>query len=380
MDSPETVTHRIGARTFPSVFQAWNPADNLPQEHPLDTAARHDLLWNVPEYFGLQWNNPSRLLSDGFVEASLVNGRSVRSALLERNPSIVLLSEVRWHDAPASDLPDTSAWWQRDSNGQRLVGWPEGTQYLLDWHDPDFRAQVANQAGALMTSDVVDGILLDWWSEETDDPDRLLLLEQVRQSIGPDALILVNSGLGTPLSSAAHINGLYMETTIPSGAAEADEWQRAARTLLWAERSLCTPTLNALETWTCTGAPPYRVPCTPDARSRLNRMRATTTLVLTHSNGYALFADANGLPTADHLHDWYPFWDRSIGRPAGGLAQRSDGGVQRDFESGTVVYNPVDNRAILVTFDAPRRSVATGETASSFTVGALDGDLYLSLV
>ena len=43
-------------------------------------------------------------------------------------------------------------------------------------------------------------------------------------------------------------------------------------------------------------------------------MRATTTLSLTLSDGYCLFADPDPLPTADHLHDWYPYWNKSLGK------------------------------------------------------------------
>ena len=46
-------------------------------------------------------------------------------------------------------------------------------------------------------------------------------------------------------------------------------------------------------------------------------LRATTTLSLVRSDGYALFSDPNPLPTPDHLHDWYPFWDKSLGKTAG---------------------------------------------------------------
>ena len=44
-------------------------------------------------------------------------------------------------------------------------------------------------------------------------------------------------------------------------------------------------------------------------------MRATTTLALTHGDGYCLFSDPNPLPTPDHMHNWYPFWNKSLGRP-----------------------------------------------------------------
>lgn len=372
-----SVAERIAGREFPSVFQSWSPADNLPGESPLDTAARHDLLWNLPEYFGLRWNSPYRLAADGFIEGTVEAGRQMRATLLERNPSMVLLAELRYRDSPAGDLPDSSPWWQRDASGQRILGWPEGSHYLLDWHNDAFRAQVARQAQALVGSGVVDGVLLDWWGAEGEDPDRLKLLQAIRQAIGPDAVILVNSNWTIPEKSAPYINGLYMETTIPSKADEAAEWRNAAQTLLWAESALRAPTLNAVETWTCSGAAPFAVPCTANARSTLNRMRATTTLVLTHSSGYALYSDPNGLPTPDHLHDWYPFWDKSLGRPVAAGRQRDDGAVERAFERGNVVYNPINNGPVEVTFDSPRRSAASGEVATTFTLDSFDGDLYL---
>lgn len=373
------IADRVAARAFPSVFQAWSPVDNLPSEPALDTAARYDLIWNLPEFYGLRWNSPYRLEADGFVDNTVETALAARAQLLQRNPAMVLLAEVRWRDSPDGDLADASPWWQRDTNGQRILGWTEGNHYLLDWHNPEFRRQVAHQAAAIVRSGVVDGVLLDWWGAQDDDPDRLSLLEQIRQAIGPDALIMVNAGSTMPVSSAPYINGLYMETTIPSTADEQKEWGRATEALDWAAINLRTPTINAFETWTCSTDPPYAVPCAANARSNLNRMRATTTLVLTHSDGYALFADPNGLPTADHLHDWYPFWERSLGRALGGPTQRADGADQRDFDLGTAVYNPIGNAPVEVSFTLPHRSVASGAVATTFILNAFDGDLYLSI-
>ena len=74
MDATSTersVTERIKGRTFPSVFQAWSPAQNVRDESPLHTVARHDLLWHGPQFFGLRWNNKYTGLADGFTpEAS----------------------------------------------------------------------------------------------------------------------------------------------------------------------------------------------------------------------------------------------------------------------------------------------------------------------
>ena len=108
-------------------------------------------------------------------------------------------------------------------------------------------------------------------------------------------------------------------------------------------------------------------------------MRATTTLALTHSDGYCLFSDPNPLPTPDHQHNWYPFWNKSLGKPVAKGTADSNGTVRREFENGTVVYNPMGNKAVSVTFPEERRSVATGKTARTHEVGNADGDIFLNV-
>lgn len=107
-------------------------------------------------------------------------------------------------------------------------------------------------------------------------------------------------------------------------------------------------------------------------------MRAATALALTHSNGSVLFADPNPLPTPDHLHDWYSFWESPIGKPVGDLKSRDDGAFERRFEGGLVIYNPLGNGSIDVEFPTPRRCVATGERAARFSLQEADGGIYLA--
>ena len=76
-------------------------------------------------------------------------------------------------------------------------------------------------------------------------------------------------------------------------------------------------------------------------------MRATTTLALTHSDGYCLFSDPNPLSSPDHLHNWYAFWNRSLGKPVAKGTANSDGTMRREFENGTVVYNPMGNKVVV---------------------------------
>ena len=57
---------RIQGREFPSVFQAWSPAENVEDDSPLHTVARHDLVFQGPEFFGLRWNRRPTGIADGF--------------------------------------------------------------------------------------------------------------------------------------------------------------------------------------------------------------------------------------------------------------------------------------------------------------------------
>jgi len=108
-------------------------------------------------------------------------------------------------------------------------------------------------------------------------------------------------------------------------------------------------------------------------------MRATTTLGLVASDGYVLFSDPNGLPTGDHLHDWYPFWDADLGRPLGAGAVREDGARWRKFSNGIAVYNPPGGKRVQVSFESDHRSVATGRVGAAHAVDAFDGDLFLKV-
>ena len=369
--SEQPLAERIAGRTYPSVFQAWSPAENVTEPWSWRslwggsaerTAARHDLIFSMPEYFGLRWNQRYVGLATGFTSESIERGREFRQRLLELNPRVILLTEIRYRDAPTGKfgwLPPDHAWWLRDAQGTTVRGWEEGSHDCLDFHNPEFRSQVAQQMKAAVESGVVDGVMLDWWM---DDPDRLALIREVREAIGDAALILVNANDRTTPQSAPFVNGYFMECTENK---TPENWQRIANSLTWAEANLREPRINCLETWYHT------------SRADLHVMRATTTLTLTHSDGYCLFSDPNPLPTPDHLHDWYPFWDKSLGRPAEKGHTADDGSFHREFEQGTVVYNPLGNSPVTVSFARPHKSLATGQTAREHRVAEFDGDIFV---
>lgn len=360
-DGVKSIVERLNRRSFPSIFQAWNPADNLPKEKPDVTTGRHDLVFHSPDFWGLHWNHSFAGLADGFTLESISIGRRRRAQMLQRNPNQIHLAEVRYRDAHESYLPQDSPFWKRDDKGQRVVGWAEGGYFLLDFDLSEMQAKVAAQAKAVVDAGL-DGIMLDWWGDDTS---RLRLIQTVRQAIGKDALIIGNANDQKTPVTAPYINGYFMECWRSK---TVEDWRRIQDTLTWAESHLRSPRINCLETW-------YE-----KSRQDLNRMRATTALSLTLSDGFCLFSDPNDLPTPDHLHDWYPFWNRSLGRAISKGKIQNGGSIQRDFERGTAVYNPMGNPPVTVHFSQPRRSLATGIISKLHTIPSFDGDLFLGSV
>lgn len=361
-ERPEpSVETRINSRDFPSVFQAWNPADNL-DEDPLVTLARHDLLFHGPDYYGLEWDHSYVGLAEDFTRESIGQALKFRKKVLELNPAMVFLLEVRYRDAPVSYLPDGHDWWMKDTAGIPVPGWEEGGFVRLDLQDPSFRENVARKCAAAIRSGVVDGVMLDWWNEEEFGRERIAILERIRELVPSDALIMVNSNHRQIPGSAPMVNGLFMECY---RTADPGDWEQVRTTLLWAEEHLRKPTINCVEAWF------------DDSRDDLYKMRAVTTLVLTHSDGYALFSDPNRLPEPDHLHNWYPFWDAKLGKPEGAMVECKDGSFRRSFSGGTAVYNPMGDQTVQLRFGEPVIRVSTGQQDTVHRLEGYDGDIFL---
>ncbi len=352
---------RIGGREFPSVFQAWSGVEGV-KGTGLEKTAMHDLVWHGVSWFGLAWDSRPLGLSEKIVAGSVRSAMAMRQRLMKLNPNIVMIAEIRYRDAHKSFLGEGHKWWARDSKGEIEAGWEEGGFLKLDFHNPEYREHVARRAGAIAATGAMDGIMLDWWS---DDEDRLDLIKRVRKAVGEDFLIIANANDRQTPQTAPYINGYFMECYRSS---TAEDWKRITETLSWASKNLRSPRVNCLEVW-------YH-----NSRDDLNLMRATTTLSLTHSNGYCLFSDPNPLPTPDHRHNWYGFWDRSLGKAVGPHVKQDDGSSIRRFEKGAAVYNPMGNGDVTVEFDKPHKSVTTGNIARKHSVSGCDGDILLKVI
>jgi len=353
------LSSRIVERTFPSVFQAWNGATPVYTNGADAMLTMHDLAFVSPSAFGLQWEAACEGEATAFRPEGIGPARGRRAKLLVQNPHLVLLAEVRYRDAPKGFLPDASPYWKRDAQGACVMGWEEGGYRLLDVASAAWHVQVAQRAKAIIASGVFDGVMLDWW---TDDDARLALVRQVRQAIGPNALILVNGNDRTIPRAATFVNGVFMECYRSATTAD---WLRIGDTLRWAEKHLRSPRINCVETWW------------HQSRQDMHLMRAVTTLALTQSDGYCLFSDPNSLPTPDHQHDWYAFWAKGLGRPQGPGVERPDRAWERSFTRGKVLYNPPGGSSVIVRFQSQHRSRASGRSSQEHAVPSGDGDIFV---
>jgi hypothetical protein len=422
---------RITDARYPRITQAWNGADNLKDKESSEaTMARHDLLFAAPETFKLKWKtSPDKGQTAELDDKSIEAATAMRARLLEKNPNMVMLAEIRYHDAKPELFPADSKFWQHGENGDRIAN-PDYKKYdMLDFTNPEFQKHVVDQAAAAVKSGAVDGVMLDWWNDghdtSADKAAKYELLKKVRDAVGPDALIMVNTNQktipeimpdqtknGDPVTPL--VNGYYMESynqklkqspedeqkspeivqkspeiensrllpgTEQSTPGAEKPWTKAdyeqlANTLDYAQTHTREPRINTVETWPEIG--------NPDQRNELTKMRATTTLVMTHSDGYSLFADHdNNGKTQDHQHDWYDFYNTNTGKPLGPGAAQADGSFRREFQNGTVISNATGDGPVTVTFPEPRIKASDlndktpPKPQNTFVVNAQDGDIFM---
>ncbi len=356
INKTKPILPRIKNRDIPSVFQAWNQSETLPDHDP--NISRYDLIFMAPEALGLKWNNEFVGLANGFTAETLQSAQAKRENLLDKNNNLVILAEIRYYDADPCYLPTDHAWFLRDANG---IPQTIGKNFKLNINNSEFCEQIARMAKAAVDSNVFDGIMLNIWK---DDNGHLELIKAIRKAIGPNPMILCNSNDLTTPATAPYINGYYMRCTntdTPEG------WQRIAETLQWAAGNLRKPTINCLETF-------YR-----NSNGDPNLMRAATTLTMAVSDGYCLFSDANPLQSPNHSHAWYPFWDIKAGKPLAAGKKDDKGCYTRAYERGLVIYNPMGNAPATYTFPKPVKSAATGKAAAEHTINPCDGDILLNL-
>jgi hypothetical protein len=374
----DTIADRLAGHGFPSVFQQWVEPRTLRKsdgtsvllsslETRLDSMARSDVIWISWHALGLKPTPGHEYpqLGAEFTPESLTAARRNRARLLAKNPNLVLLVDAHYQSAKADVFPPNSSWWIRDAQWERGIGGTFNSR-RLDFHNPQLQDSVAAYCADMVKTNLFDGCMLDWWNDADQSADRLALIKKIRAAVGEKAIILGNVNQREPTITAPYLNGVCHEGF---GANFFPDWRMAAQDLLWDESHLRTPAITALEGYPVRG------------RDETQTMREVTTLSLVFSNGSVLFTPPNPTPPPIQLNTYYSFWDKSLGRPVGPLADlnRPDlqGDYTRKYENGEVVFNPPGNRPVTLNFPTPMRSAANGTTSHTFTVAAGDGDLFL---
>ncbi len=423
-------------RSYPSIFQAWSGIENRPDESELQRLVRHDLAFAHPyTLLRITWNISEQQPYSGLATALDPNridaARERKQELLSLNPNLLLLVEIRYRDAKylskqneahvenwweVGFYPPYSPYWLRDNAGTPVLGWGEDTNgngkideddtilnYLIDFTNPEVQNLIVKQAVTLDKVGLFDGIMLDWWNEDSatspigiDDwsetiltrtaelEARLAILRKIRAQVDDDFLILVNANMRQIPKSASYVNGIFMECYKQeyNKGYNLDQILQIEETLLWAEQNLREPRINCLEGWRVVteymGDLDTRVTERNSAENQ-QWMRMITTLSLTHSDGYVLFGDDNAIPVYDHLHNWYDFWNTDLGKPIQEKAiqyREVTGLFIREFENGWVVYNR-SGMPHTVTFDENVTGTNSGKRQLRHKVGDFDGEIFL---
>ena len=410
-----SIENRMQDRDYPSVVSAWYDILNRPQLTYQERLVHHDLHFSPK--FGLHFQRTQKGIE---LVGNLIEARRQRDMLLEMNPNMIFLLEVRMRDADP-DSPfyrtayDDNFPWIRDAVGNKVSGgYGEYTSFLIDFTHPDTQDFVVGQAIAASKCGLYDGIFLDFWIEDwavlrrdlTDEVYRKLsaerqarevILRRIRAEVGDDFLILVNPNRRKTPIAAPYINGLFMETVRDhEGGYTLQGLIEIESTLLWAEENLQEPQFNCLEGWGIETE-------SPDSPANRRWMRVFTTMGLTFSDGYVLYITGIRHPIHEHdwrvfeithkaVHDegsfhnhghdhyWYDFWDADLGQPVGEKAElyeNRQGLFIREFTNGWAVYNR-SGKTHNIKFPEQVSGVSSGRQEKIWhELADLDGEIYL---
>ena len=398
---------RIKNRDYPSIFSAWHNIINLPTLSYLERRAHHDLHFCCL-MFGLSFVEAEQGIK---LVGDLKTARNQRDAILEQNPNMLLLVGIYYYGADPDMYPEDWPYWLRDENGNRVqdVGW---SQLLIDFTIPEAQDVFIQQAVAVAECGLYDGIFLDWWSEdwnvlynrtteerykelEVEVEAKVNILRRIREAVGDDFLILVNTNRSKIPRSAPYVNGTFMETLRDyEGGYTSAGLSEIESTLLWSEENFRSPQINSLEGWGIETEP-------LDSLTNRRWMRLFTTLSLTHSDGYVQYVSgisstihthvyeiwkghstehARGeIHDHQHQHYYYDFWDVDLGQPIGEKAQLYEnraGLFIREFTNGWAVYNR-SGAPQAIQLSEQATGVESGLKNALHILPDLDGEIYL---
>ena len=391
---PPPVKERIEDRSFSSIFQAWDDVVGLEHLTWEQRNVLHDLHWQAN--FGLNWDATSTEPTYGVAtqRAGYLEGaRETRQQRLAQNPNMVFLYDIRiFNHQSLEAFPSNSDFWLRDAQGQLVRN--SANEYFFNFLKPEVQGLLIKRIIAIARCGLYDGVMLDNFNRHgtrfqrrehfyvTDEEmiqAHLNIFRTVRSQVRDDFLIVINTNRSKATRYAEYVNGTFMETGtdnlggVPGGYTHGG-LAEIESTLSWSEENLRAPQINCLEG----EGIPTEPPDSPDNR---RWMRVFTTMSLTHSDGYVLYATGIGVfrqPTHEHI--WYSFWDANLGRPVGPKAQlyqNIEGLYIRKFTNGWAVYNRSGSTQE-ISLAENATGVASGQAGTTHRLADLDGEIYLT--
>ena len=374
----EPLEPRLENRSFPSVFASFSTQIVNKDEPSAVEMPYHDMIFT-----GHIFADDFRVF-DGEWHIIGVFPHMIdrRDRFLARNPNMIFLLEVRIFDSggtsPSDAFPDDHPYWLRDANGQIAS---QGERRLINFAHPDVQDIIVGQVLAIAKCGLYDGVFFDHWKDfrasvgdliSLEDAQRARenILRRIREATRDTFLIVVNTNDRIIPLTGQMVNGAYMESIVPAPGVPREPSIRIVRdSLEWLENNLREPRLVLLQGGTDPSEP-------PDSPYNQRLMRATTTMSLTHSDGYTQF----GIDSSDDKF-WYDFWDADLGQPAGPKSQfyeNIQGLYIREFTNGWAVYNQSGETQV-VTLPEKSQSVANGLSNTKHVVEHIDGDIFLKV-
>ena len=398
---PPPVMQRILTKNYPAIFQPFSSFAETAEEYNLnypltDSELYHKRIAKNDLYFSsrlrLKWLTDTQRYPDlsTRIGGNLERARAVREKQLALNPNLVFLVQIPVQSRPdASGFPSDTDVLLRHSDG-RLVDTSD--EYHFNILRPEVQQFLIDKIVAIAECGLFDGIFLDGfnnhatghWSDvlkelsvfagrEITDEDIIEIYRHifrgVRERVHPDFLILVNANVSQPERYAEFVNGSFMETD-RKHLTIYEELLEMESVLSWNEKNLRAPQINCLEGRALEGH--------SHSPENLRRMRLTTTLSLTHSDGYVDYT-THLYENGPRLASWYDFWEADLGQPIGEKAQSADsyeGLFIREFTNGWAVYNRSwQPQKIQLPMQAT--GVASGLTSTTHIIPDLDGEMFL---
>lgn len=395
------VEERIKNRDYPSIFGSWAIVENRPQVLPPlpwsteeDTIAYFDLYFCCPDTLGLRLINTNEGVE---LVGDFELARARKSALLEFNPNAIMLVPVKYYTGISAHFsPEKNEFLSRlllrDENGDIIVdNWEE---VRLNFSLPETQKWAIDQAKAIASCGLFDGVFLDHWNEaerlygvvpiEEEHVARDNILQGIRSVVGNDFLIMVNTNEAKIPRWSQYVNGTFLEAN-PNlkigwdNITNVDEQfhgigydmkklMKIEDTLIWSENNFQEPRINSLLT--------FRIDDFPhDAPQNKQLMRMFTSMVLTLSDGYVLFKSL-----ATEIF-WYDFWDAKLGYPISNKFvnyNNQDGLFIREFTNGWAVYNRSGSEQE-IEFGSHVSGKASEIKGMTHIIPDLDGEIYLKI-